>query len=88
MSTEEALVNNMEKLQETMGKVQDMANVLLTDAAELGGEWEQEISADLMDLSSRLSDLFEEYNNLVEEAKKIQAGTVEEEESYDDTDEE
>ena len=88
MSTEEALINKMEKLQETLERVQEMANILLGDSVELGGEWEQEIYADLMDFTGRLSEIFEEYNNLVEEAKTIREGSVDEEDSYDDTDEE
>jgi hypothetical protein len=88
MSTEEALINKMEKLQETLERVQEMANIILGDSVELGGEWEQEISADLMDFTGRLNEIFEEYSNLVEEAKTIREGSAEEEESYDDTDEE
>ena len=87
MSTEEALVKKMEKLLDTLEKVQETANILITDAAELGGEWEQEIATEIMDFTGRFTDIIDEYTNLVEEARSISEDS-EENDAYDDLDEE
>ena len=88
MSTEETLISNMEKLHEVLERVKEMANALLADTVELGGEWEQEISTDLMDFAGRLGDIADEYNNLLDDARAISEGSVDEEDSYEDLDEE
>lgn len=83
-----ALIKNIERVLEVLGNSREMVVTLVSDAAELGGEWDQEISTDLVDVSHRIEELIDDVNIILAEARIVQMRTREDEASISDEDEE
>ncbi len=71
MSEGKALLKKLGTLMKTLEKAKEMTDIIGVDAMELGGEWEQEISTDILDLSSKIGEIIDEFINLIEEAAEI-----------------
>ena len=71
MSEGKALIKKMENLLKTLEKAREMTDVISADAMELGGAWDQEISSDLLELSSKIGEVMDEYREILEEAIEI-----------------
>lgn len=79
MSEGKALLKKMENLLKALEKAREMTDVVGADAMELGGEWDQEISSDLLELSSKIGEVIDEYRDILEEAIEISS-----DDEYDD----
>lgn len=88
MSESEGFINNMKHLLTVLGNAREMSDVLSVDATEMGGEWQQEIAADLDDINIRLDSLIEDLSDMIAEAKAIQERTEEDIEAALSTDDE
>ena len=79
MSEGKALLKKMENLLKALEKAREMTDVVSADAMELGGAWDQEIASDLLELSSKIGEVTDEYRNILEEAIEISS-----DDEYDD----
>lgn len=79
MSEGKALLKKMENLLKTLEKAREMTDVIGADAMELGGEWDQEISTELLEISSKIGEVIDDFSNLIEDATEIS-----EEDDYED----
>ena len=79
MSEGKALLKKMENLLKALEKAREMIDVVSADAMELGGAWDQEIASDLLELSSKIGEVTDEYRNILEEAIEISS-----DDEYDD----
>ena len=79
MSEGKALLKKMENLLKAFEKAREMTDVVSADAMELGGAWDQEIASDLLELSSKIGEVTDEYRNILEEAIEISS-----DDEYDD----
>ncbi|UCH57797.1 MAG: hypothetical protein JSV18_02515 [Candidatus Bathyarchaeota archaeon] len=84
----DALIKNLEKLMENLRISMEMSEVLSADSAELGGEWEQEVSTDLTEITHLIDGLIEDLSNIIGEAKSVRERTREDEEGNTEEDEE
>lgn len=84
----DALIKNLEKLMENLRTSMEMSEVLSADSAELGGEWEQEVSTDLTEITHLIDGLIEDLSNIIGEAKSVRERTREDEEGNTEEDEE
>jgi len=71
MSEGKALLTKLGNLMKTLAKAKEMTDIIGVDAMELGGEWEQEISTDILDLSSKIGEIIDDFINLIDEAAEI-----------------
>ena len=71
MSEGKALLTKLGNLMKTLEKAKEMTDIIGVDAMELGGEWEQEISTDVLDLSSKIGEIIDDFINLIDEAAEI-----------------
>ena len=71
MSEGKALLKKLGTLMKTLEKAKEMTDIIGVDAMERGGEWEQEISTDILDLSSKIGEIIDDFSNLVDEATEI-----------------
>jgi len=71
MSEGKALLKKLGTLMKTLEKAKEMTDIIGVDAMELGGEWEQEISTDILDLSSKIGEIIDVFSNLIDEATEI-----------------
>ena len=71
MSEGRALLKKLGTLMKTLEKAKEMTDIIGVDAMELGGEWEQEISTDILDLSSKIGEIIDDFINLIDEAAEI-----------------
>ena len=71
MSEGKALLTKLGNLMKTLEKAKEMTDIIGVDAMELGGEWEQEISTDILDLSSKIGEIIDDFINLIDEAAEI-----------------
>jgi len=71
MSEGKALLKKLGTLMKTLEKAKEMTDIIGVDAMELGGEWEQEISTDILDLSSKIGEIIDYFINLIDEATEI-----------------
>lgn len=71
MSEGKVLLTKLGNLMKTLEKAKEMTDIIGVDAMELGGEWEQEISTDVLDLSSKIGEIIDDFINLIDEAAEI-----------------
>ena len=71
MSEGKALLKKLGTLMKTLEKAKEMTDIIGVDAMELGGEWDQEISTDILDLSSKIGEIIDDFSNLIDEATEI-----------------
>ncbi len=71
MSEGKALLTKLGNLMKTLEKAKEMTDIIGVDAMELGGEWEQEISTDILDLSSKIGEIIDDFINIIDEAAEI-----------------
>ena len=71
MSEGKALLTKLGNLMKTLEKAKEMTDIIGVDAMELGGEWEQEISTDILELSSKIGEIIDDFINLIDEAAEI-----------------
>ena len=71
MSEGKALLKKMENLLKALEKARELTDVVSADAMDLGGAWDQEISSDLLELSSKIGEVMDEYREILEEAIEI-----------------
>ena len=71
MSEGKALLKKLGTLMKTLEKAKEMTDIIGVDAMELGGEWDQEISTDILDLSSKIGEIIDDFSNLIDEANEI-----------------
>ncbi len=80
MAEIEELMGLMERIRSSLERSREETEEASTNAASLGGEWEQETSRDLDGIAVRIRDIVSDLDDIIDEAKTMRddSGVMEE----------